>query len=110
MEKSDPFSLRADAWNLVDELNPSLAAALERCVEVVHRKADVVYPRPPFRHEARDRRSGIVRFQQLHQSLARAEASYPGAIRVIELHLVQSKHIAKKRQAFPEGLDGDADM
>jgi hypothetical protein len=65
MEESDTLSLRAHSRALVNELNSGRSAPLEHPVEIVYRKADVMYPGPAFRDEACDRRVGIFRLQQL---------------------------------------------
>jgi len=60
VEECDPFSLRSDARLIVNELNAGLATAIERRVEVVDRKADMVDSGTPFPHEPRDRRIWVV--------------------------------------------------
>ena len=60
--------------------------------------------------EPRDRGFRVSGLQKLHQRLARAEPDNVSAVGVIEVDLGQSEHVAKKRQALGEGLDGDPDV
>ena len=110
MQKSDSFSLCADARSLVDELDARGPAASQHVVEVVDSKADVMDSWSALRHEARDRRVRIVGLQQLHQRLPRAESGYVRAIRIVERNLGQSQHIAKERKGPVKGLDCDPNV
>lgn len=110
MEEGDPFTLGADARFVVDELQSGLAAPLERRVEIVDRKADVVNSGSPFRDEASDRGIRIVRLQELHQGLAGRETDDPRAIGVVERNLGQFQYFAEKRHGRCEGLHSDSNV
>ena len=110
MQEGNPLPLRADARLFVDELNARGATALERRVEVIYRKADVMDSGSALGHEARDRRGGIVRLQELHQRLARLEPDNPGAIGIVEAHLPQTQYVAKERKTFGDGPYRDPDV
>lgn len=110
MQKGDALSLRANARLLVDELNSGPAAALQRGVEIVNRKADVMNAGSPLRHEASDRRGRVARLQKLYQRLAGGEAHYAGPVGVIERNLGQAQHIPEKWKALGKDLYRDADM
>ena len=110
MEERDALALGADAWHFVDKLNSGLAAPRESSVEIIDREADVVYSRSPPLHESRDRRARVSGLQQLHQGLAGSEPRDAGAVCVVQRHLGETEHIAKKRHALPERPHCDADM
>ena len=110
MQEGYPLSLRADARLFVDELNAGGATALQHRVQVVDRKANVMDSGPALRHESRDRRPRIVRLKKLDQSLAGAEARYPGAIGIVEANLAQAQHIAKKGKTLGERLYRDPNV
>ena len=110
MQERNSFSLRADPRPFIDELNAGRATPIERRVEVIDRKADVMDARTTLRHEARDRRGGIVRLQELYQRLARVEPHYPGAIGIVEAHLPQTQYIAKEGKTFGDGPYRDPDV
>ncbi|MEA2764368.1 MAG: hypothetical protein QOK07_772 [Gemmatimonadaceae bacterium] len=110
MQKCNPFSLGAYARCFVDELNAGSAAALERRVQIVDRKADVMDSRTALGHEARDWRGGIIGFQQLNKRVSRAESRYPGAVGTVEADLSQSQYVPKERETLGDCLDRDPDV
>ena len=110
MQKRDSLSFRSDSRRLVDELYARRPAALQRCVEVIDGKADVMDTGPSLCHEPRDGRGGVVRLQQLHQGLPRCEPDYARPIRIIESGLGQTQHIPEERNAPCESLDCDPDV
>ncbi len=110
MQERDAFALRADARHFVDELNSRLATPLENPVEIIDGEADVVYSRAPLLDESRDRRAWVSGLQQLHQRLSGSEPGNAGAVRVVQRHLGETQHVAKKRHALPERPHCDADM
>ena len=110
MQERDAFSLRADARHFVDKLNSRLAAPRENAVEIIDRKADVVYSRSALLNESPDWRARVRGLQQLHQRLSGSKPSDAGAVRVVQRHLGETEHIAKKRYALPERPHCDADM
>ena len=110
MEKRDSFSFRPDPRDIVDELNSRPAAALEGAIQIVDGEADVMQARASLRHEAADRRIGVRCFQQLHERASGIETRYARAIRVIQLDLVETKDVTKKRQIGSQGLYGNADV
>ncbi len=110
MQECDTLSLGSDPWLLVDELNSGATTTLQGRIEVVDGEANVMNPRSALLQESRDRGFRVSGLQKLHQRLACAEANDVSAVGVIEVDLGQSEHVAKKRQALGEGLDGDPDM
>ena len=110
MQEGDSFSFGPDARFLVDELNTRGAALVERRVKVVDRKADVMNPRSPLRHEAGYRRRGVVGLQQLDKGLSRAEAHDARAVGIIESHLSQTQDIAEKGNGVSECLQSDPNV
>lgn len=110
MQKRDSLSLRANARLLVNEPDSGLAAALERGVEIVDGKADVMDAGPPLRHESRDRRGGIVRLEKLYQRLSGAQAHDARPIGIIESNFCQSQHVSEKGEALGEDLNRNANM
>jgi hypothetical protein len=110
VQKYDPLPLGPDARLIVDELNARGSASLDRCVEVVDRKADVMDSRPALRQKARDRRGGIIGLQELHEWLSGAKANYARAVCVIERDLTQPQYIPEKWKALGDGLDRDSNV
>ena len=110
MQECDSFSLRSNPRFLVDKLNSRGAAAVESRVEIVHRKANVMNPRSALRHEARDRRRGIVGLQQLDEGLPGVEPHDARSIGIIEFHLSQTENITKKGKGVAEGLKSDPNV
>jgi len=110
VQERDSFSLGANARFFINELDACRATPLEHRVEVVDRKADVVDSRTPFRQVAPDRRRGVVGLQQLHQWLTGAKADYPRAVRIVELHFLETQHIPKERERLRERLYRDPNM
>ena len=110
MEECDSFPLDSDARFLVDEPNTRGAALLECRVQVVDRKADVMNCRSALRHEARNRRRGIVGLQQLDECLSRGEPYDMRSVGIIEAHLSQTQDIAEKGTGVAKGLQSDPNM
>jgi hypothetical protein len=110
VQECNPLSLRADARLFVYELDAGRPAALERRVQIVDRKADVMDSRTALRHEASDRRRGIVRLKKLNKRLARAEPHYLRAVGIVEAHLFQAQYVAKKRETVGDCLNRDPDV
>lgn len=110
MQEGDSFSLGSDARCLIDEPNARGAAAVERRVQVVHRKADVMNPRSALLHEARDRRCWVVGLQQLDEGFAGAESHNARSVGIIESHLAQTQNIAEKGEGVAEGLQSDPNV
>lgn len=110
MQEGDPLALGADPRFVVDELQSGFSTPLERRVEIVDRKADMVNAGTALRDEARDRRIRVIRLQQLDQGLAGSETHDPRAIGVVERNLGQFQHFAEKRHARCEGLHSDSNV
>ena len=110
MQKRNALSLCANARLLVYEADSGPAAALQRRVEIVDGKADVMDAGPPLRHESRDRRGGVVRLKKLYQRLSGAEAHDGRPIGIVENNFCQSQHVPEKGEALGEGLNRDANM
>lgn len=87
MQERDSLALGPDARFVIDELKSRLAATLERRVQVVDGKANVVNSGSALRDVARDRRAGVIRLQELDEGFAGAEAGYARAICIIERNL-----------------------
>ena len=87
MQERNPLALRPDARFVIDELKSRPAATLERRVQVVDRKANVVNSGSALRDGARDRRAGIICLQELDKGFAGAEADDTGAICIVERNL-----------------------
>lgn len=110
MQERDPLSLGADSRLVIYQLNTRLAATLERGVQIVDRKADMVDARPSIGHEPANRRSWLVCLEKLHERAASAEPRDVGSVGIGEGDLVQFQHIAVKRKAPGECLNSDANM
>lgn len=110
MQEGDSLALGADARLFIDELQPGLAAPLERRVEIVDGKANVVNSGTALRDEARDRRIRVIRLEELHQGLAGRETRDARAIGVVERNLGQFQHFAEKRHAGCESLHSDSNV
>jgi hypothetical protein len=110
VQKYDPLSLGPDARLLINELNASGSASLDRCVEIVDRKADVMDTGAAFRQEARDRRGRIISLQQLHERLSGTETNYARPVSVIERDFAQPQYVPEKWKTLGEGLDRDSNV
>src|SRR3954466_5226564 len=110
MEEGDPLSFGADSRLLIDELKPCLSAALERRVEVIDRKANVMNSRPPLCQVAADGRAFVLGLEELDERFSGAESRDPRAIRVIEIDRRKPQHLAKEWNAGRERLNSDADV
>ena len=110
MNKGDPLSLRADPRNVVNEPGPGRTAPLERRVEIVHCKADVMNRRPSLRDEPLDRRVGLLRLEQLDYRPARVESGDPRAVGIGQIDVVQSEYFPVEGENFGDRLYGNPDM
>jgi hypothetical protein len=110
VQKRNSLSLSANARNVVDKPHTGLTAALERAVEIVDGKADVVYRRPASVDEARDWRLTIVRLEELDQGFPGTESHNACPIGIIQLDLGQSEHIAEERDALFERSHCDSNV
>ncbi len=110
MKKGDSLSLRANARLVIDDLDAGAPAALEHCVQVVDREADVMDARSAFGYKARDWRCRVSRLEKLNEWLAGAQANDARAVRIIEGNLAQTQYIPKKREALGESLDRDSNV
>jgi len=110
IQERDSFSLGANARLLVYELNAGAAAALQCCVEIVDREANVVNARPPFRQEFPNWRRGVASLQKLYQRLARSEPHNAGAIGIVQRNLRQIQYVPEKWNAFGKSCHCDADV
>ena len=94
MEKGDSLSFGANTRSLVDEAHSSLATLLQRSLEVVHGKTDVMNAWTPFFEELSNGRVGFVSFEEFDQRFAGVKATDHGAVAVVELGLGHSEDIA----------------
>ena len=94
MQECNSLPLSAQPWLIVDESQAGIAAFLERAVEVIYGKADVVDSGSAPFQELSDGRIGLVGFEKLDQGLASQEAADPGPVAVSQLGLGHSEDIA----------------
>ena len=110
MNKGDPLSLRADPRNVVNEPGPGRAAPLERCVEIVHSKADVMNRGASLRDEPSNRRVGLLRLEQLDYRPASVESDDPRAVGIGQIHLPQSEYLPVEGKNLGDRAYGNPDM
>src|SRR5690606_3736863 len=105
VQEGNALSFRTHARHFVDQANSPSPATAHGGLQIIHRKADVVDPRPPALHETADRRLRTLGLQQLYQRLARFQPGYASAVGVIQLHLGQSQNVAVEREDLLEVPD-----
>jgi|SRR5688572_23381896 len=110
MQERDAFLLRTDPRGLVDETDTGRPASLERGIQVLDRKAQVVDPGASFLDEPRNRRVGYLGFEELDERLTGREAGDAGAVGVVERDLRHLEDVAVERQDLIESADRNADM
>ena len=94
MQERNPFSFRSQTWFGVDQAKSSVAAFLQRAVQVIDGEADVVDSRSTLFQELSDRRVGFIRFEELDERLPCLEAIDPGPVAISQLSLGHSEDIA----------------
>jgi hypothetical protein len=110
VQERNSLSFSAKAWFLVNEFYARSATAVQRGIEIVHGKADVMNAGSALGHVPRDRGIGIVSLKELDQRLAGIQAHYVRPVRILEWNLGQPQDIAEKRKALGECLHSDSDM
>lgn len=110
MKKGDPFPFGADPRNVIDDANARLTAFLERSVEVVDCKADVVDSRAAPGDEFSYRRIALSGLEKLHQRVASDDGSDAGPVRIGDLCFLQSQHSGKKAKTRRNRFHGDSDV
>jgi hypothetical protein len=94
VEERDSLSLGTNARCFVDETNASGSATVERAIEIVDDKADVVDAGPPSFDESTDRRVGDARFEQLDERITGREAGDASSVRIVERDFVEPQDVA----------------
>jgi hypothetical protein len=110
VQERDPLSFGTDAGHFIYELNAGSSASLQRRIEIVNRKADVVDTRSALRQKSRDRRRRVVCLEQFHQRLASTETDDVRPIGVFESDLPQPQYIPKKRETRRQRLNCYSDV
>ena len=110
MEKRDAFAFRSHARGVVDESDSGGPAPVERSIEVVDCKADVMDARPAPGDELPDRRIVGAGFEQFHQRFTGGQACNGGTVGVVEWNVGQSQDITVEGQHVVEGTYSDADV
>ena len=110
MKKRDPLSLRTDARNVVNEPGSGRAAPVERCVEIIHREADMMYRGASLRDESSDGRVRVLCLEQLHYWATRVEPGDPRAVGVGQVYLSQSEYFPVEGERFGDRAYSNSDM
>lgn len=110
MKERDPLALHADSRNLVYQPDTGFPAPLQRCVEIVHREADMMDPGSTAGDEFPDRRVLSVRLEQLEQRLARLERADPRAVGIRYFGLVHSEDLPVERHRLGDRGESDANV
>ncbi len=110
MEKRDAFAFCSHTRGLIDESDAGGPAPVERSIEVVYCKADVMDARPAPSDELRDGRIVGAGFEQFHQRFAGGQAHNGSTVGVIKWNVGQSQDITVEGQQVVEGTYGDADV
>lgn len=110
MKERDSFSLCTKARRFVDQPDARLTTFLESCVEIVHRKADMMNAGAPTGDEFPDRRVVTCRLEKLDQRLSGDHGRDACPIRIIDLRLLEAEYVGEERNACRDGLHGDSDV
>src|SRR6266480_433213 len=98
MKKSDSFSLCAHSRRLVNQPHAFFPTTLQRRIEIVDLKADVMDPGPSPRDEFRNWRILALRFQKLHESAACIDSGDSRAVGFVETFLFQPEDFPVERK------------
>ena len=96
MQERDPFSIGADARDVIDELYSGMATAFEGRGDVIDGKTDVMNPGTALCDEFGDGRRRIFCLEKLDERVAGAEAGDAGTVGVIEGFFGESEQVAIK--------------
>ena len=110
MKEGDALAFRANPGRRVNELDAGFAASGENRFQIIHREADVVDSRPPFREKFTDGRVRVRSGEQLHQRPVGVEAANPGAVGIRERDLRETEYFPQERRALRQLANRDADV
>ena len=113
VDERDERAMRAGPRGLVDQANAPGFQAVERFLDVVHAKREMVEPRPSLFEELRNRRVRSRRLQELERRLACADEMRPHPLRhdvFGRVHREKTQRVAVERKRRLDVRDGDADM
>lgn len=110
MKKGDSLSFRSHARRVINEPDTTFAAASEGVIEIRYGEADVMDARTATIDEARDRRVGGGRLEELDKLGSGREAGDAGAVGILERMVVQSEEIAIEGKHLVDRTHGDADV
>ena len=84
MQERDSLSFGAHARFLIDQSDTCTATAIQCSVQVIDGEANVVDAGPAFGDELANWRIGALCLEQLHERVARAEASDTSPVGVVQ--------------------------
>ena len=97
MEERDTFPLGAEPGGFIDQPNAGLATTLERTVEIVDRKADVMDAGTAFGDELADGCVRLLGLEQLDEGVTGREAGDVRTVGVVERVFGETEQIAVER-------------
>lgn len=111
MDESDSLALCADSRSFVDQPHPGVATAFECRIEIVDRKADVMYAGATAPDELPHRSVvSVIRLEELNQTVSRSESDNPRAVRIGDLRILQLQYFTKEWQHLDDRLQGDSNV
>ena len=110
MQERDTFPLGAEPGRFIDQPNAGLATTLERTVEIVDRKADVMDARAAFGDELADGCVRMLGLEQLDEGVTGRKAGDVRTIGVVERHDGEAEQIAVEWKNVVERAHGDSDV
>ena len=110
MNEGNALSFGTKARCLVDQSEAGVAAAVERGVEVVDSKANVMDAGPPRGDELADRGLRVGRFKQLDEGVAGGEPDDSGAVGIVQRYVLQLQHVCIEGEDRLEVADRNADV
>jgi len=96
VQEGNTFAFRAQARGLVDHSQSGGTAALQGGIQVIHRKADVVYSGSAPLDKSVDWGTCLCAFQQLDERAPGVKADYLRSVGIGYLHLFHVKNVPKK--------------
>jgi hypothetical protein len=97
VEEGNSLSLSADSWDLIDQSNTRCLAPFEGGVEIIHRKTDVMDPRPAFGNELPDGRVLGLSFQQLNERFASGHSGDSCSVGVVQGSFWELENVSIER-------------
>jgi hypothetical protein len=110
VEESDPLALRAYPGTFIDQANARRAAPIERGVEIIDGKADVVDAGSALCDKPPDGRVVRASLQQFHERASAVEPGDSSTIGIIERNLGHGEHVAVERQDLVEHAHRNANV